>query len=317
MRKSAKTYITLILLIFSTFGTRSIMAQNSIAEVIRDYSYPVQYLTMSNGGRLAYLDEGEGDLTLVFIHGLGTHIPAWYPTIDSLKEKYRCIVVDLPGYGKSSFLDGKASIGRYASAVVELVKEKNIKNPVLVGHSMGGQVALTAVLQEPDMFEKLVLLAPAGFETFTSDQATWLKSVFTPASVLNSTETQLRANWGLNFYSMPENVQFMIEDRLAMGDAEDFEAYATNIAESVAAMLDEPVYDRLSEINTETLVVYGENDALIPNKYLNPGLTTKAVAEAGVKKLPNASLYMIPECGHFIAYDCPAVSEIIIQFLSP
>ncbi|MEJ2005038.1 MAG: alpha/beta hydrolase [Cyclobacteriaceae bacterium] len=317
MQKKDNSWLTLMMFILLATGPQTIMGQTNISELIQDYRYPVNYTELDGGGHLAYLDEGEGDFTLVFIHGLGTHIPAWYPTIDSLKSKYRCIVVDLPGYGRSSFIDGPASMKKYASAVLELVKDLKLDNPVLVGHSMGGQIAMTAVLQEPGIFEKLVLLAPAGFETFTSEQAAWLKSVFTPASVLNSTEAQLRVNWSLNFYKMPANVEFMIDDRLAMAEASDFEDYASNIAGSVSAMLDEPVFDRLSDIETETLVVYGENDSLIPNKYINPQLTTKTVAESGTAQLQNATLHMIPECGHFIAYDCPDVSKLIDSFLSP
>ena len=181
---------------------------------------------------------------------------------------------------------------------------------------MGAQVAITTVLNNSGLFEELVLLAPAGFETFSEQQANWLKSVTTLNVICGATDDQIRTNWSLNFFKMPGSVEFMIRDRLKMKEASDFQLYGQAVVRSVSGMLDGPVFDRLSELNTRTLVVYGENDALIPNKYLHPNLTIREVAESGSAQISDASLALIPECGHFITYDQPEqVSKIIDSFL--
>ena len=68
-------------------------------------------------------------------------------------------------------------------------------------------------------------------------------------------------------------------------------------------MLDNPVFDRLPELQMPTLVVYGQHDALIPNKIINPGLTTEQVATEGVAQLPFGKLHLIPNCGHFVQWE--------------
>lgn len=305
----------LLVSLFWVFMTNSSQGQ-SIADLIAKYQYPVKYLEVNDSLKLAYVDEGTGNQTLILIHGLATYIPSWYPVIDSLRDQYRVIAIDLPGYGRSSDNGAKVTIRNYADAVLALVKALSPNRPVLVGHSMGGQVAVRAALSDPDTFEKLVLLAPAGFETFEAQHATWLKSVFTPQAVFYATEPQIRANWALNFHTQPADVEFMIQDRLNMTKATNFMAYGENLSKSVMAMLDEPIFNELNALKPRTLVIYGENDALIPNKYLHPQTNTTMIAESGTQEIPGAVLKMVPECGHFISYDYPAVSQMIAEFVN-
>jgi len=308
----------LILMTTAMTGSKTFsQATNTVSDVITEYRYPVNYVKVDQDTQVAYVDEGEGSQTLLFIHGLATYLPSWYKNIDALKSKYRCVAIDLPGYGRSSKGNASISMNEYAMIVLKVIDQLGLKNVVLVGHSMGGQVAVTTVLKRLDQFDQLILLAPAGFERFSSEQATWLKTVFTVASVEDATEAQIRANWSLNFYSMPSDVIFMIQDRLKMIEAEDFNAYCQAVVGGMHAMLDEPIFDQLKNIKQRTLVVYGANDGLIPNKYLNPDLTTQAVGESGAGQMSNVTLKFIPECGHFISFDKPEeTNEILHDFLS-
>ncbi len=288
-----------------------------LKEMITEYQYPTNYLDINDSTRIAYLDEGKGDQTLIFIHGLATYLPAWYKSVDGLKKSYRCISIDLPGYGRSSKGDYPSTMTYYSDIVNSLIEQLGLKNVVLVGHSMGGQIATTTALRYPDKFKKLILLAPAGFETFNDQQKTWLKSVFTVESIVNSTEEQIRANWALNFYEMPEEVEFMIQDRLNMKKAKDFDLYAQSVVRGVHGMLDEPIFERLSELKQKTLVVYGANDRLIPNRFLNAQLTTEKVAFSGAEQISDVVLKLIPDCGHFISFDKPdEINEIMADFLT-
>ncbi|WP_258099167.1 alpha/beta fold hydrolase [Marinoscillum pacificum] len=293
-----------------------VRSQSTVSEVIALYKYETKTLQIDDSTSVAYIDEGVGDRTLIMIHGLATYLPSWYPQFDHLMKSNRCIVLDLPGYGRSSKGNYPATMSFYANVIRNFITELEIENPVLVGHSMGGQIAVTTVLEYPELFKELILLAPAGFETFTDQHATLLKSATTVDVICGATDDQVRANWKLNFFDMPETVEFMIQDRLKIKEASDFRLYGQSVVRSVSGMLDESIFERLKELKTRTLVAYGANDALIPNRYLNPQLTTKSVAEKGVEQIQNASLTLVPECGHFMTYDQPeVVNEIIDSFL--
>lgn len=281
------------------------------------YPYKTHKITLDNGLEVAYVDEGKGAQTLVFIHGLGSYLPAWQKNIDVLRKDYRCIALDLPNYGKSSKGDYAFTMRFFAETVWALVDELKLENVVLVGHSMGGQVATWMMLERPDGAEKLVLIAPAGFETFTAQEKAWFGAVYTPAVVRATTEEQIKKNFHLNFVEMPEDAQFMIKDRLYMRQNEaEYTTYCNMIPKCVQGMLNEPTADRLHEIAVPTLVLYGAQDALIPNKYLHPTLTVEAVAQSGADKIPNSSLHLVDNCGHFVQWECAdAVNAHLKAFL--
>ena len=67
-------------------------------------------------------------------------------------------------------------------------------------------------------------------------------------------------------------------------------------------MVDEAVLDKLSQIKVPTLIFFGENDMLIPNRYLNPGFTYK-IAETGTGLIKGSKLIMVPKCGHFMMFE--------------
>ncbi|MEP2773170.1 MAG: alpha/beta hydrolase [Fulvivirga sp.] len=304
----------------SIFLVTSIMTQAqqiSIAESIKPYDFNTQYVLLNDSINIAYIDKGEGEETLIFIHGLATYLPSWNKNIPALSQKYRCIAIDLPGYGRSSKGDYPGSMSFYASIVNQLIVALNLENVSLVGHSMGAQVSITTALQYSDKIKSLILASPAGFERFSEQESVWLKSVFKPQIIAAATPDQIRANYGLNFYQMPADVEFMIEDRLKMTNANDFMSYCQTVANGVVGMLDEPVLNRFSEVDMPVLVVYGANDALIPNQILHKNLTTKQVAEAGIEELPNASLEIIPACGHFVPFEKADIfNQLIVEFLS-
>lgn len=279
------------------------------------YDFAVEKIELSNATTLAYVEQGTGSQTLIFIHGLGSYLPAWNKNFAVLAEDYHCIALDLPGYGKSSKGNYEFSMTYYAQIIKEFAAKKGLKNIVLVGHSMGGQIALTTALQYPDWVQKLVLIAPAGFEPFNKGERSWLTNVMTPDAVRLTPVDQIRTNLAYNFYNMPEDAEFMYDDRVAMRTAADFNGYVYAVSESVKGMVEQPIYDFLPKINQPTLALFGANDNLIPNRYLHPGKTEK-VAQEGISKMPNGSLIMLEKTGHFAQFETPEkVNAAIKDFL--
>lgn len=268
------------------------------------YPFPTQQIALNDSLTINYVDEGQGSHTLVFVHGLGSNLKAWQKNIDALSKSYRCIALDLPNYGQSSQGDYPFGMSYFAEVLKSFLDKLNLEKVVLVGHSMGGQTAIHFALDYPEMLSHLILMAPAGFETFTPQQIQWFEQVYTKAFVQSATEVQIRKNFHLNFFDMPEDAQFMISDRLEMrADSSAYDSYCAMIPKCVIGMLKEPIFARLSEIQIPSLVFFGEEDRLIPNSFLNPQLKTKDVAESGVGKLPHAKLMMVPKAGHFVQWE--------------
>jgi pimeloyl-ACP methyl ester carboxylesterase len=279
------------------------------------YPYPINHLSVLDSVDIAYVDEGTGPV-LLFVHGLGSNLQAWKKNIDSLSENHRCIALDLPGYGKSGPGKQPYTMHFFAETVNALITQLELTDVTLVGHSMGGQVAVHTVLLHTENIKSLVLVAPAGFETFTPPQQQWFATYLTPAVVEATPEAQIIKNFELNFYAMPEDARFMITDRMELRDSPAYADYCQMIPQCVNAMLQEPVFDRLADIQLPALVVFGENDALIPNKFLNPELSVMAVAKAGVEELPQGELTILGPAGHFVQWEkAAALNELIRNFI--
>lgn len=304
--------VLLLLLVFPLQGQCQNIKSTQTA------SFEVKKMAISDSLSIAYIDEGEMDngTTLLFIHGLGSNLKAWQKNIDSLKKHVRCIGIDLPGYGESGTGAYAYDMSFFAESVSAFIEKMALEKVVLVGHSMGGQIAMHLALDSPQKVEKLVLIAPAGFEVFSEQEKSWFQSFFTPAVVKATPPAQIEKNVQVNFYKMPADAEFMIEERLGFLKSDAFDAYCTMIPRCVMGMLNEPVFDRLPEIKVPTLVIFGENDMLIPNKLLHPALTTLEVAKGGQEQIPNSSLVLIPEAGHFVQWEgARQVNQRLLEFL--
>jgi len=281
------------------------------------YPYKTKLINLKGNLTLAYAEEGESEKeSIVFIHGLASYMPAWKKNIPVLKNYFRCIPIDLPGYGKSSKDDYPVSMDFYADTIIELLNKLGIDKVVLAGHSMGAHISIFTAIKYSDRVKKLVLASPAGFETFNEFESQILKDFMTVDLLINNNIEQLRQNVIINFYKIPKDAEFMIEDRIALKNAKDFKLYCSSVVKSLHAMLNEPVFDKLELIKQQTLILFGEDDYLIPNRELHKNLKTKLVAESGARKISNNKLIMVPECGHFLPFEQPDVfNKEVIKFL--
>lgn len=302
-------------ILFLGFSSVSIQAQITQFSDL-DYPYPVHYQQLGDGQEVAYVDKGEG-AAIILIHGLGSYIPAWKKTIPALTENHRVVALDLPGFGKSSKDASSYSMPFFAKTVADLQDSLGIEKATWVGHSMGSQIALRAALNHPDKVNRLVLLAPAGFETFTEQEGTMMSNFVTTQSIKATPDSLVRQTFKATFFDFPKEAQFMIEDRVAIRSAENFDGYARAYAGSVQAMLNGPVFEELPDINQEALIIFGKQDMLIPNRQLHANLSTKKVAESGHQQLPNSTLKMVDQAGHFVHFEqSEMVNKEILNFLN-
>ncbi|WP_110205229.1 alpha/beta fold hydrolase [Nocardioides daejeonensis] len=122
--------------------------------------FEVQYVDL-HGYRRAYVKVGSGP-ALLLIHGLGCNHSTWAPVIETLARRHTVIVPDLLGHGESDKPRADYSIAAYANGMRDLLSVLDIDAATIVGHSLGGGVAMQFAYQFPERTERLVLVAAGG-----------------------------------------------------------------------------------------------------------------------------------------------------------
>lgn len=293
-----KKLVTII--IFSVLAY-SVAAQDTC---LPEYNLPVKTIQLSTG-KLAYVEKGEGQ-TIIFIHGLGANLSHWLKVVNELSAFYHCIAVDLPGYGWSQRevnTNGEDHIQFYAEAVNEFIKKKKIRDPVIAGHSMGGHIAMVMALQNKAI-KKLILVAPGGgLENYSESEKQSIVNSLSVSYFEDQDEAAIRSNLKRVFYKEPADAEQLVQYRLQMRNCSNFKLYCENVALGVQSSMKHTVRDSLKFLSIPVLLVYGANDAAIPNKTFRPNETTEEVGKAAAALIPDCSLKIIPEAGHMVLYE--------------
>ncbi|MGQ0703713.1 MAG: alpha/beta fold hydrolase, partial [Gemmatimonadales bacterium] len=116
-----------------------------------------------DGVRLRTVRAGTGDTTLVLLHGYGESLTTWRAVFDRLAERHRVVALDLPGFGESDKPDSSYALPAITQRLGRFLDRWTEGPVVLVGHSMGGELAAQLALDRPDRVRLLVLIAPAGY----------------------------------------------------------------------------------------------------------------------------------------------------------
>lgn len=273
---------------------------------------PLRHVDVA-GVDVAYVDSGGEGPPVVLVHGLSSTVGFWEHQVPTLARTYRVLALDLPGYGASGRPDAPYTPPWYAGVVAGFMDALGVGSAVVVGHSMGGQVALTLALDEPARVDALVLSAPAGFERFGPGAAAFMKSYWHEGRALEATEEELRYTFtNLVFGRVDDGVERLLQERVRMRGTPAFAGTSVAVSRSIAGMLDFPVADRLVEIRVPTLIVFGTDDRMIPNPVFTGG-RTRAVAEAGHAAIAGSTLVMIPGAGHTVHHDAPEAFDAAVQ----
>lgn len=289
-------YTILVVLLFSSVA----FAQDTC---LPKYNLPVKTIELSTG-KLAYVEKGKGK-TIVFIHGLGGNLSHWLKSVNELSSSYNCIAIDLPGYGWSDKNIDTSNIDRlqlYADAIGAFLKKKKVKKATLVGHSMGGQTAIIVALQNKSI-NRLILVAPAGLETFTQKEAQLLIASTPPSFFQKQEEGVIRNNFKLNFVAQPADLEPLIQDRLRLKNCSDFNLYSQTVSAGIKGMLAHPVKEALHNLKIPVLIVFGANDMLIPNRYLHAAANTEDLARQSAAIIPNGKVEIIQNAGHMLQFE--------------
>lgn len=244
------------------------------------------------------LRSGQGDTTVLLLHGYGESLLAYRGLIAPLSQRYSVVAIDLPGSGLSENPTGSYSLDAMVARLSRSL-DQWIRGPVVVvGHSMGGEIAAALAIARPDRIVKTVLIAPAGYGLG-----------FGLTDSRFSTEQQGLAGWSLK----ARELLVPVEDSDWLMDPPELPATARSDSasrEAAAAFLRDfdfsALRNRFGEVKQPTLLIWGGLDPLIP---IDIG---RRIAE----ELPNERFVEIGNSWHRPHVEQPArVAAEILDFV--
>lgn len=217
---------------------------------------------------------------LVLLHGLVISSLYMVPTARLLAPSYRVYAPDLPGFGKSAKPRSVLNIGQLADALLGWMDLMGLTRPVLIGNSFGCQILVDLAVRYPDRVQALVLTGP-------------------------SVDPAARSMWRQIGRALLDYTR----ERPSLGPAEvlDFlRAGGYRSWKTFQYALTDPIEDKLPYVQAPALVVRGERDSIVPQRW--------AVEVA--RRLPEGQLSILARAGHAVNYSVPeAFVDLLVQFL--
>ena len=273
----------------------------------------LKYLDL-HGDRVAYLDEGRGEVVLL-LHGMAGSSQTWRSVMGPLSRNYRVVAPDLLGHGNSAKPRSDYSLGAFAVFLRDLLDELGVAQATVVGHSLGGGVAMQFVYQHPDYCQRLILIGSGGLgpdvgwilRLLSAPGAELILPIIAPPPVLSVGE-QVRSWFTKRGIGSPRGAE-MWSAYSSLADAETRQAFLRTLrsvvdyrGQAVSALNRLHVRDDMP-----TMAIWGDSDAVIPVDH----------AYAVQETRPDVRLEVLPGVGHFPQVECPmVVVDLIEDFIS-
>ncbi|TGL60616.1 alpha/beta fold hydrolase [Leptospira sarikeiensis] len=243
-------------------------------------------------GKISYKDEGFGGMPVVFVHSFGGNVSHWDGIKDSLVQNRRVVRIELRGHGDSEFpKDGDYRISSMAKDLATVVNLLGLQRFVLVGHSMGGSVALQYAGENPSRVAGLVLVDSNGDPKKNPEEIrTQIKNVLFSDAYVETTETYWKQ---LLERSKPEVQERLFEELVR--------APKDMVIKITSELLDyDPTLSLKRYVGPKLAIVTPENDDKFSLHRLQLGFPHKVIQNAG----------------HWLQLDQPeAFREILETFL--
>jgi pimeloyl-ACP methyl ester carboxylesterase/CRP-like cAMP-binding protein len=264
-----------------------------------------------NGQQLHVIEKGlRNRQVALLIHGWSSSWYALSPLLELLSLRFKCLAVDLPGYGKSPPLPGRTTIPAYADLLAELIAQVSDGPVVLIGHSMGGMISVSLALRHPVLVERMVLIGP----TITGRLSSYINMVVSPITLLE------RFGLGRLLVSVVERSFVGMTDRIMRpasfaersgimeADYERLRADARRPgqgrvrARCYFAMRENNLSGKLKNVEAPALVIWGAEDNTVP------------LRDAGVvaDEWPDADLRILPKAGHWPQFEAPQTTYRLV-----
>ena len=266
-------------------------------------SYMAPHKVVLHGHELSYLDSGEGRVVL-FIHGILGSQRQWPHLVDKMDDDHRVVVPDLFGHGESAKPTGDYSLSAHAATLRDLIDHLGIETVTLVGHSLGGGIAMQFFYLFPERVERLVLVGSGGLgrevnlllRSATLPLAEQVLSVAASAPVLSRVEAIGRGAQKLG-WRPGSDIGAIWRGFTSLGDRESRKAFlATTRAVIDIGGQSISAHDHLEAVlPIPTLIVWGSKDRMIPAWH----------AIKAQRAVPDCQVELFEGAGHFPHLDDP------------
>lgn len=238
-----------------------------------------------------FTDSGEGDGTIVLMHGWGCD----HTTLASIERTalqcgYRVVNVDFPGFGKSQEPSDVWGVEEYTALIEELVSTLGIERPVLLGHSFGGRVGILYASRHPEV-DKLILVDAAGIKPRRS--LGYYRKVYTFKFIKH----MMYLLYGR------EKAEKKLDARRAKAGSSDYAGASPMMRRILSKVVNEDLTYALPSVKAPTLLIWGENDTATP----------LADAKKMERLIPDAGLVSYPGCGHYSFLDNPGGFAAVLK----
>ncbi|BEQ14935.1 alpha/beta hydrolase [Desulfoferula mesophila] len=243
------------------------------------------------------------------VHGLGGSCHDFLPMASRLADDFSLLIPDLPGSGYSDKPDLPYGPGFYAQVLSQAAKNLGVERAHWLGHSMGGQVVFSLALERPGLLRSLVAVCPAGGHDGASGWKGFLEKVL----VNKNQRLRFFEPWMINLSTRaifgdprhPARLELTRRVR-AQWMGPERPLLERSLVRSGVAILDQPVWPRLHEIQTPVLLVQGEQDQVVP-----PVEIQRLYAQ-----LPTGARWESLPCGHMPVYTMvPELVSLVRDFL--
>jgi pimeloyl-ACP methyl ester carboxylesterase len=256
-----------------------------------------------HGTRVSYFHAGEGPAMLL-VHGITSSSRTWRSVCDRLAERHTVVAPDLLGHGRSGKPRGDYSLGAYASGLRDLLAVLGISSATVVGHSLGGGIAMQFAYQFPERLDRLVLVDSGGLgeEVSIALRAATLPGAELVLPLLFSGVTRragrlLGQGLGKVGLRPTANTQGLVEGLDSLGDADARRAFvhtARSVIDPAGQRVD--ARDRLYlSRDVPTMLIWGDNDRIIPVEH----------GRRAHELMPGSRFDVFPGAGHFPFNDDP------------
>lgn len=236
---------------------------------------------------------GEGDKTLLILHGWMASIPAVAPIWQFFMRSRKVVVLDFPGQGGKSGIPKTAwGIPEYSDMVKKFMEELNLDKPDVIGHSFGGRVIIYLASKYPELFNKIVLTDAAGLKRKTSLKK-WFK-----------VRSYKLGKFFLKVFNSKDKYEEKLNELRKKYGSSDYAALSSDVMrETFNRVISLDLKDNLKYIKNPTLLIWGENDTDTP----------LYMAKTMEKEIEDSGLVVLKNAGHFSYLDKSAEYNIIVE----
>jgi pimeloyl-ACP methyl ester carboxylesterase len=251
-----------------------------------------------DGNTIRYVEEGNSTENLLLIHGLGASAERWEHVIPQFAKNYRVLVPDLIGFGLSDKPVVDYTTDYLSEFIRKFLKKLGIDSVSIIGSSLGGQIGAEFTYQNNSMVEKLVLISPSGI----MKHSTPALDAYVMAALYPSDSSASNA---FQIMSGSKN----IDKKTIKGFVQRMKLPNAKMAfmSTLLGLKDaEIISEKLVSIKSPTLIIWGENDPIIPIKY----------AQSFVSEIDDCRFVKMENCGHTPYVESPdKFYKIVFDFL--